>query len=126
MGSGQASPVREEGNMLFLWKCEYAARRGLRTAEEKRRDHFNFWSRSSESESDPNRLHRYILWFLWSSQVLDKGSVALKVLAMFKETEFRNTASSLQSKENDRDYTFHWLHKRTSCSLVGKSNVQYF
>ena len=42
MGSGQASPVREEGNMLYLWKCEYAARRGLRTGEEKGRDQFIF------------------------------------------------------------------------------------
>ena len=65
MGSGQASPVREEGNMLFLWKCEYAARRGLRTAEEKRRDHFYFWSKSSESESDPQLFaHIYSVVFV--------------------------------------------------------------
>ena len=54
MGSGQASPVREEGNMLALGKRENAARQGLRTREEKGRDHFNFWSKSSESESNPH------------------------------------------------------------------------
>ena len=53
MGSGQASPVREEDNLLALGKRENAARRGLRTREEKGGDNFNFWSKSSESESDP-------------------------------------------------------------------------
>ena len=53
MSSGQASLVREEGNMLALGKRENAARRGLRTRKEKGGDHFNFWSKSSESESDP-------------------------------------------------------------------------
>ena len=42
--------------MLALGKCEKAARRGLRTREEKRRDHFNFWGTSSESESDPHQF----------------------------------------------------------------------
>ena len=51
MGSGQASLVKEEGNLLTLGKCENAARRGLRTREEKGGDHFYFWSKSSESES---------------------------------------------------------------------------
>ena len=83
MGSGQASPVREEGNMLALGKRENAARRGLRTREEKGGDHFNFWSKSSESESDPNHLHLYILWFLWWASVLDMGPVDPKVTAMF-------------------------------------------
>ena len=54
MGSGQASLVKEEGNLLTLGKCENAARRGLRTREEKGGDHFNFWSKSSESESYPH------------------------------------------------------------------------
>ena len=57
VGSGQASPVREEGNMLALGKRENAARRGLRTREEKGGDHFYFWSKSSESKSDPSHLH---------------------------------------------------------------------
>ena len=77
------TPVSPFVWILSLWKCEYAARRGLRTAEEKGRDHFNFWSRSTESESDPNHSHLYILWFLWWASVLDKGSVDPKVLAMF-------------------------------------------
>ena len=50
VGSGEASLVREEGNMLALWKCENAARRGLRTVEEKRRDNFIFWSSSTSSQ----------------------------------------------------------------------------
>ena len=84
MGSGQASLVREEGNMLALGKRENAARWGLRTQEEKGEIIFTFGAKVLKVKVIPIYSHLYILWFLWSSSVLDERSVDPKVLAILK------------------------------------------